>query len=298
MKRVKKFFWRGGAFLLALCLLGAGLDLWLTRTQPVERSDLFQRNDYEKSLMAHGGRTEYDRVIFGNSVLISAYREGELGTDYADFGLDYGVLTDLRDMLEGGYLTVTEDLVITLNYFVLLDTMDTNPSYPWHRRPWEPYLYFQRDRLHTFLSDGIDSVLSGGPFVTRRYDTAQKFLYSGMMDDAQLEERFAVHRAEYWGLGPEYYRENLAALEEIIAFCRDRGVRLRAVWMPWNPYIPMPENPARVRELVDEILAENGIEVLDLENALPRECFHDLGHLNMEHGAGAFMEELTPWLNS
>lgn len=298
MKTIRDFFRKGGVFLLAFCLLGLGLDRWLTRTQPVERSTLFLANDFEKTILSHGGETEYRRMIFGNSVIISAYLEGESASGYANFGLDYGVMTDLRDLLRRGDASVTEDLVIALNYFVLLDTMDTNPTYPWHRKPWEPYLYFQRDRLHTLWSEGTARLLRGEPFVEQRYEDLGKYMYAGVMSDEQLEERIAVHRENYWGLDTSYYQENLEALEEVIAFCREQGIRLRAVWMPWNPYIPMPENPARVRVLADAILAEGGIEVLDLENALPRDCFHDLGHLTVEHGAVVFTEEIEPWLNS
>lgn len=295
---MKRFFLRGGVFLLVFCLLGVGLDVWLTKTGPVERSTLFQPNDFEKSILSHGGKTEYERMIFGNSVIISAYMEDQSTSGYANFGIDYGVMTDLRGMLRRGDAVVTEDLVIALNYFVFLDTMDTNPTYPWHRKPWEPYLYFQRDRLHTLWSNGVDSVLQGGPFVTERYESLNKYLYFGMMDDAQLEERIAVHRDLYWGLGTEYYQENLEALQDVIDFCQERGIRLRAVWMPWNPYIPMPENPAQVRELADAILEEAGVEVLDLENEFPRECFHDLGHLNVQIGAVEFTQYIDPWLRS
>lgn len=298
MKRIKKFFWQGGVFLLAFCLLAAGLDFWLTQKKPVESSSLFSRNDFEKTILSHGGETVYNKVIFGNSVIISAYFEEQSTSGYVNFGLDYGVMTDLRDMLKRGDLTVTEDLVIALNYFVFLDTMDTNPTYPWHRHPWEPYLYFQRDRLHTLWSNGVESVLSGGPFVVQRYENLNKYLYSGVMDDAQMEEKIATHRELYWGLGLEYYQENLDALREVIDFCSTQGIRLRAVWMPWNPYIAMPDNPAQVRTQADEILQESGIEILDLENALPRDCFHDLGHLNMEHGAIVFTEEIETWLLS
>jgi len=298
MKAIRRFFWKGGTFLLAFCLLGVGLDAWLTRTQPVEHSTLFQPNDFEKTIRAHGGEREYRRMLFGNSVIISAFLEGESQSGYANFGLDYGVMTDLRDMLRREDAVVTEDLVIALNYFVLLDTMDTNPTYPWHRRPWEPYLYFQRDRLHTLWTEGTARVLHGEPFVAQRYEDLNKYMYAGMMSDEQLEERIAVHRELYWGLDASYYQENLEALREVIAYCRERGIRLRAIWMPWNPYIPMPENPARVRVLADAILQEAGVAVLDLENALPRDCFHDLGHLNVEHGAVVFTEEVDPWLNS
>ncbi len=143
----ENFFRRGGAFLLAFCLLCFGLDAYWTRTGTIENSDLFTHNDFEKTILAHGGQRVYDRVFYGNSVVISAYMEEESASGYANFGIDYGVMTDLLGMLRRGDITVTEDLVLGLNYFVFLDTMDTNPTYPWHRGWGEPYLYSPRDRL-------------------------------------------------------------------------------------------------------------------------------------------------------
>lgn len=298
MKAVKKWLWTGGIFLLALCLLAVALDWALTQARPLERSDLFSHNDFEKTILAHGGETTFDRVLFGNSVIISAYLEDQSQSGYVNFGLDYGVMTDLRDMLKRGDLTVTKDLVIALNYFTFLDTMDTNPTYPWHRAFGEPYLYFQRDRLQSLLTSYTDSLKAGEPFVPPRYDNYEKYMYSGRMSEEQLAEKIATHRELYWGLGTEYYEKNLQALTDVIDFCAARGIRLRALWMPWNNYIPMPDNPRGVRALADQILTDCGIEVLDMENVLPQDCFHDLGHLNKEHGAVVFTEEIDPWLLS
>ncbi len=291
-----KFFRRGGAFLLVLCLVLAGTDAALTKAGPMEGSDLVTHNDFEKTILAHDGRTVYDRVFYGNSVVISAYLEEESTSGYVNFGIDYGVMTDLWGMLRRGDITVTEDLVIGLNYFVFLDTMDTNPTYPWHRGLLEPYVYFQRDRFQEVWEKGWTSLWETGRVAIPRNEDPGKIMYSGAMDDQALEEKIATHRDLYWGLGVEYYQENLKALENVADFCEEKGIRLRAVWLPWNPYLPMPENPARVRAQADRIMEAAGVEILDLENALPRDCFHDLGHLNREHGAYVFTEVMDRWL--
>lgn len=298
MKKISAFFRRGGAFLVTLCVLFVGLDMALTNSRVIEKSSLFNHNDFEKTLLAHEGATVYDKIFYGNSVVISSYVEWASDSGYANFGIDYGVMGDLRDMLERGDVTVTEDIVLGLNYFVFYDGMDTNPTYPWHRGPLEPYLYFQRDRLQALGKSAWESFRATGRVELPRYEDNFKFMYSGVLGEQEMAEKIAAHRELYWDKGLELYEENLKALEEVISFCGAHDIRLRAVWLPWNPSVPMPEGPARLRKAADEIMSAAGIEVLDMEQGLPLDCFHDIGHLNMEHGAFVFTEVMDPWLKS
>ena len=295
MRKIASFFKNCWFILLLLVLAGAG-DLLLTRWAPVERSDLFVKNDYEKAVLSHGGGVEYEKVFYGNSVAISSFLEEESGSGFLNFGIDYGTVTDLDGMLRRGLLVPTQELVISLNYFVLLDTIDTNPTYPWRRSALEPYLYFQRDRISQFLTAGLQSILDGGPFVTRRYGDLSRSLYYGVLSDEELDKKIQVYIDRYWGLDEGYYAKNLAALESVADWCAGRGVRLRVVLMPWNGYVDMPEIPGRVTADAAARMEARGVEVLDLTDALPRDCFHDLGHLNYEHGAGVFTEMIDKWL--
>jgi hypothetical protein len=243
--------------------------------------------------------TEYEKVIYGNSVLISSYIEGQSDSGYVSFGLDYGTVADLRDMLYEGYLGVKRELVLDLNYFVLLDSLDTNPTYPWHRKVYEPYAYFQRDRLKPVLDEAVDKLLHRQPLsgLTQR-GGLNKSVYYGILTDAELDEVMERHSSQFWWMGTEYYEKNLKALREVTDWCREHGVRLRAFWSAWNDYAEMPENPAKVMELADGILADGGVEVLDLTHSLERKYFHDLGHLNYEAGAVYFTEVIDQWLGS
>ena len=295
---MKRSFQRGGAFLLTLCLLFGALDVWLTRAEPVEWSDCFIHNDFEKTVLSHDGARSYDKIFFGNSVVISSYVEWASSSGYVNFGIDYGVITDLRDMLRRGDITVSEDIVLGLNYFVFYDDMDTNPTYPWHRGALEPYLYFQRDRLQALGAALWEGFRETGRLSLPHYEAQAKFMYSGVLDQQAMAQKVETHKALYWGLGLEHYEDNLSALAEVIALCRERGIRLRAVWLPWNPSVPMPQGPAAVRRAADEIMAGLGVEVLDMEQGLVLDCFHDVGHLNMEYGAFVFTEEMDPWLKS
>ncbi len=283
-------------FLLAVLVLFVGADVAFSVWAPVEHSTLFTKNDYEKTILSHGGKTEYDKVFYGNSVIISAFIEGNSTSGYVNFGLDYGTMTDLRDMLQKGLLKPRHDLVLALNYFVLLDTMDTNPTYPWHRETLEPYFYFQRDRLQKFITAKLKNVSDKTPLP--RYPDLKKSVYHGMLTDAQLDEKIETYKKQFWGLDTSYYQKNLSALSDVIDFCAKNGIRLRAVWMPWNNYIPMPEYPKEACELADQIMKSKNIAVLDLTNSLPRKYFHDLGHLSYEQGAPFFTKEIDKWLNS
>lgn len=285
-------------FLILLLLSFIICDMVLTAYSPVSKSDLFYRNDYEKTLAAHGGKTEYDRIFFGNSVVISSYIEEESQSGYVNFGLDYGKLSDLVQMLEKDLLKVNDELVVGLNYFVLMDTLDTNPSYPWHKKPLEPYAYFERDRIHTLIKTSFESLLNEGKISPEHHTDINKSVYYGMMDDAQLNEKIATHSELFWHLGMENYEDNLSDIDSLCDYCEENGVRLRVVWMPWSDYTPIPENPKQVRKLADNAFAARGIEIYDMESSMPLDCFHDLAHLNYEHGAHVFTKEIDKWLST
>jgi len=282
-------------FILSVLILFTAIDRTLSYWAPVEHSTLFTKNDYEKIILSNG-RKEFDNAFYGNSVVISAFIEEESRSGYTNIGIDYGTITDLKSMLDKGMLTVNRNLVLGLNYFVLMDTLDTNPTYPWHRKAFEPYVYFQRDRIHSFIERGIQSLLTGDEM--QRYEDLRRSVYYGAMTDEELDAKIKSHSELFWGLGPENYEKNLAALEDLIDYCQREGIRLRAIWMPWNGYTEMPEIPKQVCQTADSILKARGIEVLDLTDLFPRECFHDLGHLNYEYGAHVFTEVIDDWLIS
>ena len=66
--------------------------------------------------------------------------------------------------------------------------------------------------------------------------------------------------------------------------------------LPWNDVIEKPSSTVLAESGALEILNAHSIEVLDLSYSMPREYFHDLGHLNYEYGAVKFTEEIDSWL--
>lgn len=290
---------RGIRFILLVLVVSVLFDVLLAAWAPVERSDLFSKNAYEKVILSNGGSTSFEKAFYGNSFLVNAYIEDESNSGYANIGLEYGTLLDLEAMLEKGYIQVGQELAVSVNYFTVLDTMETNPTYPWYRKPLEPYCYFQRDRISAFVQRAVETFVETQSFKNiERYTDLNRTLCHGSMTDEELEECAAVHREQYWGLDLSYYQKNIAALVRIAQFCRDEGIRLRVVFAPINSYIELPEKPTAAIEAVRDICEEQNIEVLDMTDAVPRQYFYDLGHLNHEFGAPYFTKEIDGWLCS
>ncbi len=265
-----------------LIVLDYGLSLW------GENCCTWASNDYEATRLKHPQKV-WDKVFFGNSAVISAYLEEESQSGYINLGIDYGVITDLRAMLEQGHVTVGKELVIGMNFFTFCDEFDTNPSYIWHREFYEPYAYFHRDKLMKM----IEVAIMGEAEKPRSWE---KILYYGNLSATELDEKMRTYEEKYFSRSIDEFEENIAALEDIADWCSSNDVTLRLVWMPFNPSV---EHPAILQELqtrVGQWAKQRKIEVLDMTMALDENCFHDVGHLNREHGAYVFTGKIDAWL--
>jgi len=183
-----------------------------------------------------------------------------------NLGLDYGVVTDLWDMLRRGHIDIGSELVVGLNYLTLYDDLETNPSYLWHRRTLEPYLYFQRDDLFQLCKDAARAAL--GREVSPPHAGMSKTYYYGSLSDAELGEKMAVYEEAYFSLPVEDFARNLSALEKVADWCGKNGVRLRVVWMPWNPAAEQPALSLRLRDTVADWCAGAGVAV----ESIPGPC--------------------------
>lgn len=293
MRKCWEFIKRNRFLLLLLLLLGAG-ELVLSRTDPVRYMDSIWRNDYEIIALEHPDMT-FDRAFFGSSVVIASYIEGQNDTGYVNLGIDYGTVKDITEMLEKGFVTIKGDLVLGLNDISFLDSLPTNPTYPWHRHWYEPYLYFQRDRLSGLITNGVDNLLNGRPF-SESHPVQNRAVYYGAISDEELKESEASMLERFGDMTVEDCAENFAALDRLAAYCQEHGIRLRAVWMPWNSRTEIYESARALMDYADEQMDRLGIEVLDLTDAVPVEYFYDMGHLDYETGAPWFTDLLDPWL--
>ena len=260
-------------------LLDCALAYWGENACP------WAANDFEATRLKHPEEV-WDKVFYGNSAVISAYLEEESQSGYINLGIDYGVITDLREMLE--HIRVGSELVIGLNFFTFCDEFDTNPAYIWHRRFYEPYSYFHRDKF----MNGAKSLA----FNQTLPQSWEKILYYGNLSDDELAEKMKTYEEEYFCRQISEFENNLAALEDIAVWCEENGVALRLVWMPYNPAVESPKILKSLQEQVGQWATGRSIAVLDLTDAMGEDCFHDVGHLNREHGAYVFTAKIDPWL--
>lgn len=289
-------FLKHGGWIAAVLIVALLADCGLAASGFIPESGLFRLNDFEITRHDHPEEV-WDRVIFGSSELVSAYREDLTQADYVNLGMDYGTVRDLVEMLEGGHIKVGSELVLALNWGAMYDEMDTNPTYPWHRKWYQPYAYFQRDRLQAFVMDNVNALLGSGDF--RTADTAQhKIFYYGNMTQTELEERVERLHGLYFNGGMELYADNLAALDEVFAYCAENGIRVRALWLPENPLVALEPLDVDLREKCRAASEAAGVTFYDMTDALDAKCFHDTGHLDYDYGAVVFTEVLDQWLLS
>lgn len=262
------------------------------------RCGRFNLSDFEIVQRDHPEKT-WDKVFFGNSVVISGFREEESSSGYINLGVDYGVVTDLWDMLRKGHVHVGSDIVIGLSALALYDDFDTNPYYPWHRTWYQPYCYFARDRLKQLLEETFGQVtgLSGAPLSYDYLGQQRPVYYGAMSEEEVLSHRASADYRPYLTLDETDYRENLQALEHIYHYCETHDIRLRLVWLPANPIVARDDATACAYELSKQFAGQHGVAFYDMTDMLDTECFYDGGHLNYEYGSHVFTEVIDPWLN-
>lgn len=215
---------------------------------------------------------------------------------YINLGLDYGVVTDLWEMIEKRHINIGSELVIGLNYLTLYDEFETNPTYIWHKELYVPYAYFERDRFYPIIENGFNNLRKGQNPLPYKYLPQEKHVYHGAMSDAALADAMERYEEEFFNLPTEKFAKNIDALEKVINYCNENNIRVRAVWMPWNPKYAQPALLGEVRAMADAVFNKYNVEVLDLENELPAEYFYDTGHLNYDVGSLKFTEMIDQWL--
>jgi hypothetical protein len=288
-------FLKNNLFVIIFLLVIIISDLLLTYNNFIAKSDYFVKNDFEITQSKHPERV-WDKVFFGNSVVISGFIEEQSTSGYINLGLDYGVVTDLWDMLRKHEINVGSELVIGLNYLTLYDNFETNPTYIWHKKWYQPYAYFERDRFYPIITDGFSNLLNGKSPLPYKYAEQEKSVYHGMVAEQAMLDKLEEYDEKYFNLPLSEFSKNMKALEKIIKYCNRHNIRVRAVWMPWNTKYEMPTLLKNVKQKTNDILVKYNIETLDLETEIPSEYFYDSGHLNYDIGAPRFTERLDLWL--
>lgn len=313
-------FLRNNRFVLLLLAAFVLSDVLIGWWDPMVSSRRFYKNDFTKTVFHHGG-VSHGPVFFGNSAVTGAYIEEKSDSRLVELGLSYGKPTDLKAMLERGLFQVEDRLVVGIDVHTMLDSLETDPTYPWFKPWYQPYVYTYRDyfrdtgtELGCALYQGLlrqDAArfakcaafpetlkLSASNPLAYQPRWIDKELYFGRLPDEQLRSKWTDYDKRFGWMGPADYKDNLAALDWIIAYCRERQLPLAVVWMPWNTGYKLPPYMTGLQKEVNGRLQAAGVPMLDLLTAYRPELFHDLVHLSREDGAPVFTKEVDVWLAS
>lgn len=287
-------FIRKNMFLIALLCAFIAADLLLAAWHPIGRYEVFTKNDFERTVHVHPEQ-EWPKVVFGNSSVIAAYDETISSSGYANLGINYGKITDLDAMLRQNRIQIGEELVLGLNLFTFMDELPTDPSYPWFRSWYEPYLYFYRDQIAGAIDRHFIPALKGEAVPINRNRLYGKDLYYGTLPADELESKIAEYQEKYYVMSIEDFRDNLDAFDRVVAFTEQHGIELKVIWMPWNPTLASPAYVGELKAQVASKLERAGIRATDWMDKFEPEMFHDLGHLNVERGRPLFTKEWDQW---
>lgn len=284
-------------FLASLCAIWLGSDLIMTRTEPATHIKYFPKNDYDITRIKHPEK-DWDKVFFGSSVVVSSFIEEESESGFINFGIDYGTVSDIYNALDKGIVSIDSELVVGLNHIALLDTLPTNATYPWHKKWYQHYIYFKRDNIYPAVSSAFDNLLSlkSPTDGLATYENSQKFLYYGTLTDEEIQVAFNNMVDRFGGSTLNDCKDNFSDLKKLIKLCKERNIRLRFVWMPWNPDLPLYDFCDKMMAETNKILEENNIEVFDMTRQLERQEFYDIGHISYPDGAKTFTHELDEFL--
>ena len=285
---MKKFVFKN-YFIIILIIIYFLSDFILVSQNPIGKSDYFDKNDIERSQVANPEK-EWDKVFYGSSVVAASYIEGDGG--YVNLGIDYGTIKDIEKLLRNGTIKVESELVLGLNDIAFYDELPTNKTYMNHKKPFEHYIYFNRDRINNFLLLAYKRFLNKEAVFVPEYKNQGKELYFGSLSEEELDKN-NDRMIELFSFSMDSCKENFAALEDLIAFTSQNNINVTALWMPLNTKFEKTPTILQVMSTANEILGSHDIKILDWTEKLSPEYFHDTGHLNYELGAPYFTEEVN-----
>lgn len=289
-------FIRKSSFVLLLLAAFVVSDVLITMWDPMVTSRRFYKDDFTKTLYHHDWRSS-GPAFYGNSAVTGAYIEEQSTSGLIEMGLSYGKLTDLKAILEQELFRPEQQLVIGIDVHMMLDILPTDPTYRWFKHWYQPYVYFYRDYFRDSGTEFVRNLLlqRSLAYEPRWID---KLLYFGRLTDEELNKKWNEYEQRFNWASPREYKDNLQALDWILAYCQERGLPLRVVWMPWNRDYELPRYMPGLQEEVNRRLEAYRIPVLDKLTAYDPKYMHDLVHLNREDGAPLFTKEVDAWLAS
>ncbi|WP_218093232.1 hypothetical protein [Paenibacillus solanacearum] len=296
-------FLRKNSFVLFL-LAAFVLSDWIIGTwDPMVTSRRFYKNDFTKTLFHHQW-LDHGPVFFGNSAVTGAYIEEQSKSRLIEMGLSYGKLTDLKAILEQERFRMEGQLVIGIDVHTMIDSLETDPTYPWFKPWYQPYAYTYRDYFRDSGTEIVKQLYKGivelNPSELLAYQPRwiDKELYFGQKPGDELRTKWADYDKRFGWMSQPDYKENLDALSWIIGYSQAHQLPLRVVWMPWNRGYQLPPYMPGLQQEVNRRLDAAGVPVLNLLTTYDPKYFHDLVHLSRQEGAPVFTKEVDAWLAS
>ncbi|MBO9604493.1 MAG: hypothetical protein J7639_01005 [Paenibacillaceae bacterium] len=296
-------FIRKNSFILLLLLLFVLSDLLISRWDPMAHSRRFYKNDFTKTLFHHNWQ-DTGPVFFGNSAVTASYIEEQSTHKLTEFGLSYGKITDLKQILAHPWYHVESELVVGIDVHTMMDAMETDPTYQWHKKWYQPYIYAYRDYFRDSGKEFARNLYAGVVELNRdkllAYEPRwiDKELYYGNQSDQWLQDKWDDYDKRFGWMTTEDFRGNLDALEWVVKYAAAHDLHLKVVWMPWNKAYPLPPYMPALKDEANRILAAGNVPVFDVMDRYDPKLFHDLVHLNRHDGAPIFTREVDAWLNS
>lgn len=296
-------FIKKNSFLLLLLAAFVLSDLLIGFWDPMVTSRRFYKNDFTKTLFHHQW-LNHGPVFFGNSAVTGAYIESESKSKLIEMGLSYGKLTDLKAILEQQRFQVEGQLVIGIDVHTMIDSLETDPTYPWFKPWYQPYVYAYRDYFRDSGTEFVKQLYKGAVELNRSELLAyqprwiDKELYFGRKTDDELRKKWDDYDKRFGWMSQHEYKENLLALDWIIAYSKEHQLPLRVIWMPWNRGYKLPPYMPGLQQDVNRRLEAAGVPALNLLTSYDPKYFHDLVHLSRQEGAPVFTKEVDAWLAS
>lgn len=293
---MKKKTFEFKSFIFILLAVWVLSDAVLTHYDPLKYLPHIVKNDFEVTEIMHPEKV-WDKVFFGSSVAVASFIEEQSESGYINSGVSYGTVSDIYNLMKKREINIGSELVIAVNDIAFLDNLDTNPTYIWHKKWYQHYIFFQRDKLHPVFEKSVENLADKKPiFEGLKLEDTEKTLSFGRLSDEELEKNRIKMLEQFGTLTLNDCKQNFSDLEKLIKLCEKKNIRLRAIWMPWNPKIEKYDFVYEVMENANRIFAENNIEVYDMTDMLSPENFHDIGHMNYEVGAPNFTRLVDEFL--
>ncbi|KNF08356.1 hypothetical protein CLPU_8c01210 [Gottschalkia purinilytica] len=283
-------------FIIALVLILTVFEFFITKLDPINKNLVFYQNDFSKTVHSNP-EMPWKNIFYGSSIVAGAFMDEKTSTDYVNMGIRYGKITDLEEMLKKNMLKVEDNIVIGMNVFTFLDELPTDPYYIWHKKIYEPYLYFYRGPILKYIETTYEQLKNNEEINQVPDWVLQKQINHGRLSKEELDKKKNEYKKRYGNLNIDDFNKNIESLKRVIDYCDKNNIRLRAIWMPWNPVDTQFSYVDELKKEVNSIFNNNKIEVLDWTNKYEEKYFHDLGHLNFEEGAPKFTEEIDKWLS-